>query len=206
MYKKGKKPKNINMKELFQNAQIINYISNITIICIITFLILLFIFANFHLKIIHYQKKFIIIKITISDLLKIKLEYNIKMKPLNKYTIRKSIFIIKKVHYLMLKYDYLIKEIINKIKITKLSVIANYANDNPITDSYIKFGTLIIYNVINELINNYFQKCENNYFKILDNDEKNKIEYEIDFSIRAFQIWKILISNLKEFKEIKKEF
>lgn len=206
MYKKKNNTKYKNMNTLLKNAIIINYISNLTIILIITFLILLFIFANIHLKITHYQNELIIIKITISDLLKIKLEYNIKMKPLNKYTFRKSIFIMKKIHYLKTKYDYLIKEITKKIKITKLSIIANYANANPIIDSYIKFGTLMIYNTINQIINDYFQNCDNNYFKILDNDESNKINYEIEFSIRTYQIWKILISNLKEFKEIKKEF
>lgn len=142
----------------------------------------------------------------ISDLLKIKLEKEIKMKPINKYTLKKTIYFYKKTKYLINKYDDLIKDILKEIKITKLSIISSYTTNNIETNNYLKFSTLIIYNLINLLINKYFKDVQNDYYKILDNNEKNQIYYEIEFSLRAYQIWKIFINKFKYLKEIKKEF
>lgn len=204
MYKIKKTTDSKNMNEIFKNPNIVIFISNFLIITISLFLILFIFFVNIHIKINHYKNTTPSIKITISDLLKIKLEKNIEMK--NNYTLRKTIYIIRKIKYLTNEYDELIKEILKEIKITKLTIITSYLNDDIEKNTYLKFNTLLIYNIINSLINKYFKNVQNDYYLILDNKEKNNINFEIEFSIRAFRIWKILIGNIKYFKRIKKEF
>lgn len=206
MYNIKKNTKSKNMKEILNNPEIIYYVSNLIIILIIIFLIIFIFFSDFHIIIIHYKNKNPKIKLIINDFIKIKLEKEIKLKPINKYTLKKTIYFYKKTKYLINKYDDLIKDILKEIKITKLSIISSYKTNNIETNNYLKFSTLIIYNLINLLINKYFKDVQNDRYKIIDNNEKNQIYYEIEFSLKTYQIWKIFINKYKYLKEIKKEF
>lgn len=194
------------MKEIFNNIEITKLIARLVIIIIVTLIISFPFLANFHLHFIYYQKEKPILRFLISDGLKIKLEYQITIEHLNKYTIRKNYFMMKKMLYITNKYDELIKKMLNEIKITKLTIITCYQNENPIIDSYLKFFNLIGYNIIEDLINKYFKNIKDDYYQIINNKNDKKINFEIKFSIRGYQIIKLLISNFSKLKELKKEF
>ena len=206
MYNILKKRKNKNMKEKFNNTEIMNLIARLIIIAIIIIVISFPFVTNFHLDFVYYYKEEPIIKFLISDILKIKLEYQIKIEQLNRYTIRKNYFIIKKMLYITNKYDELIKEILKKIKITKLTIITCYQNDNPVTDSYFKFANLMGYNIIENTIRHYFKNIDDEYYQIINRKNDQKVNFEIKFSVRGYQIIKLLITNFSKLKMLKKEF
>ncbi len=190
------------MKEIFFNQEIARLI-----VIIITSLIIFFpLFVHIKVRIIYYQGKKPIVRIMVSDLLKIKLDYQVTFSLMNQYSIRKIKYLMKKSLYIANKYDELIKKVCKKIKITKLTIVTSYQNSNPIIDSYLKFGNLMIYQFLDNLLNRYFNQVTNDYYRIINHEKKEKLSYEMIFSIRGYQIIQLLIGNFSKLKELRKEF
>lgn len=176
-------------------------------IIIIVFMVIIFPFVvRIEVDIIHYQNHKPNIRIMISDILKIKLDYEVTYNLIKRKSLKEIKYLITKSIYLTKKYDYLIRKILKEIKITKLSIVTSYLNENPITDSYLKFINLMIFKLIDFYLNNYFKDIKDDYYRIINRNSNEKIKYQIRFSIRGYQIIKVMTCNFPKIKELKKEF